>query len=81
MEKNNKITLKIGGMTCASCAAVVEYGLKKKEGINSANVNLASEKAYIDFDQDVLKEKDTTINNVNKITDNLSNLIEKYKSL
>ena len=38
-------------MTCASCASVIEYGLKKEKGINSAAVNLASEKAYIDFDQ------------------------------
>jgi len=54
----NKITLKIGGMTCASCASVIEYSLKKEKGINSASVNLASEKAYIDFDQDKITEKD-----------------------
>jgi len=29
-----KTTLKIGGMTCASCASVIEYGLKKEKGIN-----------------------------------------------
>lgn len=58
METNNKITLKIGGMTCASCASVIEYGLKKEKGINSASVNLASEKAYIDFDQSKITEKD-----------------------
>ena len=48
----SKITLKIGGMTCASCASVIEHGLKKEKGINSASVNLASEKAYIDFDKE-----------------------------
>jgi len=53
-----KITLKIGGMTCASCASVIEYSLKKEKGIDSAVVNLASEKAYIDFDQDNITEKD-----------------------
>lgn len=58
MEAQNKITLKIGGMTCASCASVIEYGLKKERGINSASVNLASEKAYIDFDQSKITEKD-----------------------
>ena len=53
-----KITLKIGGMTCASCASVIEYSLKKEKGINSATVNLASEKAYIDFDESKTSEKD-----------------------
>ena len=53
----NKITLKIGGITCASCASVIEYGLKKERGINSASVNLASEKAYIDFDTEKTSEK------------------------
>jgi Cu+-exporting ATPase len=45
-----KKVLKITGMDCASCAAVIEYGLKKQEGINSANVNFATEKLYLDFD-------------------------------
>ena len=53
-----KIVLKIGGMTCASCASVIEYSLKKENGINSASVNLASEKAYIDFDDNKITEKD-----------------------
>jgi len=56
--ENNKVTLKINGMTCASCASVIEYGLKKEKGINSASVNLASEKAYIDFDKEKISEKD-----------------------
>jgi Cu+-exporting ATPase len=54
----SKITLKIGGMTCASCASVIEYDLKKKQGINSVSVNLASEKAYLDFDDNKITEKD-----------------------
>ena len=54
---NQKITLKIGGMTCASCASVIEYGLKKEKGVNSASVNLASEKAFIDFDKEKISEK------------------------
>ena len=62
----NKLTLKIGGMTCASCASVIEYGLKKEKGINSASVNLASEKAYIDFDSKITSEK-----NIRKIIKNL----------
>ena len=63
---DKKITLKIGGMTCASCASVIEYGLKKEKGINSASVNLASEKAYIDFDEQKISEK------------NIEKTIQKY---
>ena len=55
---NKKITLKIGGMTCASCASVIEYGLKKERGVSSANINLASEKAYIDFNPETTTERD-----------------------
>ena len=46
-----KIILKISGMHCASCAANIENALKKEEGIKSANVNFASEKLYLEFDE------------------------------
>lgn len=36
-------------MTCGSCAAAVERALKKKQGIVSANVNLAMEKAHVEY--------------------------------
>jgi len=45
-----KIVLKISGMHCASCAVNIENILKEEKGINSANVNLANQKAYIVFD-------------------------------
>ena len=45
-----KITLPISGMTCASCAQTIEKALKKTEGVTDANVNLMTEKATIDFD-------------------------------
>jgi len=43
-------TLKITGMDCASCAAVIEHDLKKAKGVASAVVNFASEKLYLEFD-------------------------------
>lgn len=43
-------TLKITGMTCAACSARIEKVLGKMEGIESATVNLATEKATISFD-------------------------------
>lgn len=42
--------LKVKGMHCASCAAIIENALKKEGGIKSANVNFASEKLYLKFD-------------------------------
>ncbi|MCX7589444.1 MAG: heavy metal translocating P-type ATPase [Patescibacteria group bacterium] len=45
-----KLNLKIKGMHCASCAVNIENKLKNQKGINKINVNLISEKAYIEFD-------------------------------
>lgn len=44
-----KTILKISGMHCASCALTIEKKLKKEKDISKVNVNLASEKAYIEF--------------------------------
>ena len=46
-----KTILKISGMHCASCAANIENAIKKENGIKSANVNFASEKLYLEFDE------------------------------
>lgn len=53
-----KTTLKIQGMDCASCAAVIEHDLKKKKGIASASINLASEKLYVEFDPAQIQVED-----------------------
>jgi Cu+-exporting ATPase len=42
--------LEIGGMTCAACSARIEKVLNRTEGV-SATVNLAAEKARVDFDE------------------------------
>ncbi len=39
----------VGGMTCASCVARVEEALSSVPGVISANVNLASEKATVEY--------------------------------
>jgi len=39
----------VGGMTCASCVARVEEALSSMPGVISANVNLASEKATVEY--------------------------------
>ena len=46
-----KETLDITGMTCAACARAVERSTSKVEGVSSANVNFATEKLSIEFDE------------------------------
>ncbi|MBK9927760.1 MAG: copper-translocating P-type ATPase [Anaerolineales bacterium] len=45
-----QLTLPITGMTCANCVATVERNLKKLDGVQTAVVNLSSERATVDFD-------------------------------
>ncbi|MGI6085266.1 MAG: heavy metal translocating P-type ATPase [Acetivibrionales bacterium] len=59
-----KETLDITGMTCASCAKAVERSVNKVEGISNANVNIATEKLTVEFDEektDVNKIKEAVI--------------------
>lgn len=55
---NEKVTLKIGGMTCAMCVKAIEDGLGKIEGISSVNVNLSSQKAYVTYNPTMVAVKD-----------------------
>ena len=47
--RTETITLPIGGMTCASCANTVERALKKLNGVLTAHVNIATEKATVEY--------------------------------
>jgi len=51
----NQITIKIKNMHCASCAQRVEKIIKSLEGVQSASVNLAAEKAFIEYDPEKLR--------------------------
>lgn len=44
-----KITLPVKGMTCASCVKTVQDSLSSLDGVVSASVNFASEKATIEY--------------------------------
>ena len=46
---HQNVTLKITGMTCATCAQTIEKVLNRKEGVYSATVNLALETANIEY--------------------------------
>jgi len=60
-----KVSLPITGMTCANCAANIERGFKRLDGIRDANVNFASEQAAVSFDSEKLKIEDI-IGNIHK---------------
>jgi P-type Cu+ transporter len=49
MSEQKQVTLKVTGMTCAACSNRIEKVLNKMDGVE-ANVNLAMEKASIQYD-------------------------------
>lgn len=51
-------SLKIEGMTCASCAKTVERVTKKLDGVAESNVNFATEKLSINFDETKVSVED-----------------------
>lgn len=54
-EAKNEITIPIGGMTCAACAARVEKAVGKIDGVSKVSVNFATEKATILYDSQKVK--------------------------
>lgn len=60
VENGNKakIELKITGMSCAACSARIEKRLNKVDGVAKASVNLATERANIEYDMEKVKTAD-----------------------
>ncbi|MEQ7221328.1 heavy metal translocating P-type ATPase [Vagococcus fluvialis] len=48
----------IVGMTCASCSQTIEKVINKLDGVQSASVNLATEKMVVDFNPSELSSND-----------------------
>jgi len=48
-----KKTLKITGMSCASCARTIEKALGSVKGVQRANVNFATGKATVEYDESI----------------------------
>ncbi len=68
-----KITLKIKGMTCASCSSSIEKALSRKSGINGVSVNLATEKLRADFDSEVI-----SVDEIKNLVSKLGYIAEDY---
>lgn len=54
----NIYSAKIGGMHCAACSARIERVVGNLEGVRSCAVNLATERARIEYDSERLEEGD-----------------------
>ncbi len=48
--EHSSATIPIDGMTCAACAQRVEKVIRKLDGVKSASVNIATEKAVVTYD-------------------------------
>jgi Cu+-exporting ATPase len=53
-----KQTINITGMSCATCATRIEKGLHKQDGIKSVAVNLAMERAVVEYNDSILDEEE-----------------------
>jgi P-type Cu+ transporter len=53
-----RVDLPVEGMTCAACSSRIARGLNKLDGVENANVSLASARATIVFDDDHLGRDD-----------------------
>ena len=49
-----KTALKIGGMHCAGCITAIQNHMSNIEGIKKCEVNLAAEKAILEFDSSIM---------------------------
>ncbi|NXY04633.1 ATP7B ATPase, partial [Pteruthius melanotis] len=57
-ETEGQVELLITGMTCASCVHNIESKLMRTNGIFSASVALATSKAHIQFDPEIIGPRD-----------------------
>jgi Cu+-exporting ATPase len=55
-EKAADVTFGVAGMTCAACVRRVEKAITKLPGVLSANVNLATNRASIEFLPEIVSE-------------------------
>ena len=56
MPESEKVSLYVSGMTCATCARMVERELSKVDGVAFAAVNLATDSAFVVLERPVPRE-------------------------
>jgi Cu+-exporting ATPase len=55
---DKELTLPVTGMTCANCVATVERSVRKLDGVQQANVNFASERLSLVYDDALVNPTD-----------------------
>ena len=63
---NRKVKIHVSGMHCASCVVNLENAFNREKGIKSANVNLVTNKAAVEYD-----ENETSIDKITAVVDHL----------
>ena len=53
-----KKTIKLKGMSCNSCAMLIEKSLKEK--VNTVSASFSKEEVEVDFDENKISEKEIT---------------------
>ncbi len=69
-----KVSLRLTGMSCASCANKIEKKLNGLEGVKKAVVNFATEKAAVEYEADKVKVSD-----MQKVVEKLGYKTEKVE--
>ncbi|TVR31351.1 MAG: heavy-metal-associated domain-containing protein [Balneolaceae bacterium] len=59
-NREESVTLEIGGMHCTGCSSAVEKAIQRGNGILNASVNLPAGKAFVEFD--------SSLTNIDEIT-------------
>jgi len=50
---NREVTIKVGGMMCATCVETIETALRELPGVIAVSVNLGTENAYVTYNPSV----------------------------
>jgi len=53
-----RMSFSVEGMTCANCVVRIEKALRKQEGVQTAQVNLATTRVDVEFDEKRLRSED-----------------------
>lgn len=54
MPRVSVVALSLRGMHCASCSQLIELTLRKTKGVQSASVNVATERAHVEYDSNTV---------------------------
>jgi Cu+-exporting ATPase len=57
-ESKKSVTLRIFGMTCASCSGSIELGISKIPGIKKVSVNLLGQTGVFEYDKEIIGIRD-----------------------